>query len=61
MHQIRVHLKNLGTPILGDRLYDDPGDEVLESPFLHALRLVWRNPPGRPEGEVWSWEASAER
>ncbi|MEO6325197.1 MAG: RNA pseudouridine synthase [Thermoanaerobaculia bacterium] len=61
MHQIRVHLRHLGTPILGDRLYDDPGDEVLEPPFLHALRLVWRNPPGRPEGEVWRWEAPTER
>ena len=61
MHQIRVHLRHLGTPILGDRLYDDPGDEVLGAPFLHALRLVWRNPPGRPEGDAWTWEAPAER
>jgi 23S rRNA pseudouridine955/2504/2580 synthase len=60
MHQIRVHLKHLGTPILGDRLYDEPGDEVvLDPPFLHALRLVWRDPPGRPEGDVWTWEAPA--
>lgn len=60
MHQIRVHLKHLGTPLLGDRLYDDPTDEVTSPPFLHALRLVWKNPPGRPEGESWTWQAPPE-
>jgi hypothetical protein len=43
--------------LLGDRLYDaarGPEDPV---PLLHASRLVWKNPPRRPEGSTWIWEA----
>lgn len=35
-HQLRVHLSNLGHPILGDELY---GGKPAERLFLHALRL----------------------
>lgn len=56
MHQIRVHLRHLGTPLLFDPLYDEARREGDPAPFLHALRIVWKNPPGRPEGTVWSWE-----
>ncbi|HEY1835633.1 MAG TPA: RluA family pseudouridine synthase [Candidatus Saccharimonadales bacterium] len=35
-HQLRVHLKQLGHPIVGDTLY---GDEPGERMFLHALSL----------------------
>jgi 23S rRNA pseudouridine1911/1915/1917 synthase len=35
-HQLRVHLKHIGHPILGDTLYDGPQAERL---FLHAQSL----------------------
>jgi len=35
-HQLRVHLSQIGHPILGDKLYDDQIDDRL---YLHALRL----------------------
>jgi 23S rRNA-/tRNA-specific pseudouridylate synthase len=57
MHQLRVHLAHLGTPLLGDRLYDAGRGPETPSPLLHASRLVWKNPPGRPEGCAWVWEA----
>lgn len=41
-HQLRVHLKYLGCPILGDRLYGHAsGNTPL---FLHAFRLALRLP-----------------
>jgi len=55
MHQVRVHLASIGTPILGDPLYDS--EPSGEPPLLHALRLVWNRPPGMPEGTVWRWDA----
>lgn len=44
-HQIRVHLRAIGHPIVGDRAYDGgrPGIE-LERPFLHACALRLRHP-----------------
>ena len=49
-HQIRVHLRAIGPPVVGDREYDggrpgiDPG-----RPFLHAGTLRFRHPvSGRP-------------
>ena len=44
-HQIRVHLRAIGHPVVGDRDYDggrpglDPG-----RPFLHAEMLRFRHP-----------------
>lgn len=55
MHQIRVHLASLGTPLLGDRFYDERA--AGETPFLHALRITWRDPPGMPPGTLWIFEA----
>ena len=52
-HQIRVHLSEIGHPIVGDAVYGGlrrrvPGDLravlSLERPFLHAGRLVFRHP-----------------
>jgi 23S rRNA pseudouridine1911/1915/1917 synthase len=46
-HQIRVHLKHIGKPILGDSIY---GNETLNNKlgadrqFLHAHRLSFRHP-----------------
>jgi 23S rRNA pseudouridine1911/1915/1917 synthase len=47
-HQIRVHLRSVGHPILGDRAYGGGGDEArrlgLSRPFLHAWRLSFAHP-----------------
>ena len=52
-HQIRVHLSEIGHPIVGDAVYGGtrrrvPGDLrpllALERPFLHAGRLVFHHP-----------------
>ncbi len=47
-HQIRVHLRAVGHPILGDRAYGGGGDEAvrlgLTRPFLHAWRLGFTHP-----------------
>lgn len=56
MHQIRVHLLHLGTPLLFDPLYDPNRHESDPAPFLQSLRIVWRNPPDQPAGTVWVWE-----
>lgn len=50
-HQIRVHLKALGHPILGDRFYAPP-NSIAAAPRLqlHAARLAFRH----PEGGAWT-------
>ena len=42
-HQIRVHAKHLGHPIVGDKLY---GKEVksLDGQLLHAYKLSFEHP-----------------
>ena len=42
-HQIRVHLSNLGHPVVGDTLYGARGG-VLDRNFLHASRIRFRHP-----------------
>lgn len=44
-HQIRVHLRAVGHPVVGDRSYDGarPGPDP-QRPFLHACRLRFRHP-----------------
>jgi 23S rRNA-/tRNA-specific pseudouridylate synthase len=58
MHQLRVHLAHLGTPLLGDPFYDVARTPETPPPVLHAARLVWADPPGAPGG-AWIWVASA--
>jgi tRNA pseudouridine32 synthase/23S rRNA pseudouridine746 synthase len=55
MHQLRVHLAHLGTPLLGDPLYDAARTPATPAPVLHAARLVWAGPPGG--AAAWTWEA----
>ncbi len=46
-HQIRVHLKHLGHPILGDSLYGGPVSDVTPRPerqMLHAWILAFAHP-----------------
>jgi 23S rRNA pseudouridine1911/1915/1917 synthase len=47
-HQIRVHLRAAGHPIVGDRAYGGAGGEAralgLTRPFLHAWRLAYDHP-----------------
>ena len=44
-HQIRVHLKAIGHPVLGDALYGGVRDNVpFERPALHAAELVFTHP-----------------
>jgi 23S rRNA pseudouridine1911/1915/1917 synthase len=47
-HQIRVHLRSIGHPILGDRVYGGSGDDArrlgLARPFLHSWRLAFDHP-----------------
>jgi 23S rRNA pseudouridine1911/1915/1917 synthase len=57
MHQLRVHLLHLGTPLLGDPAYDPGRKDGDPPPLLHAARLVWTDPPGMPRGTTWAWEA----
>lgn len=39
-HQLRVHMKSIGTPILGDQLYSRREQEYADAPLmLHAYRL----------------------
>ena len=42
-HQIRVHMKHIGCPILGDPLYN-PGEAPISRQALHACRLSFVHP-----------------
>ncbi len=59
-HQIRVHMRHLGHPILGDPVYgslrrDRSLGVPLQRQLLHAWKLVLRHPV---TGEILSFEAS---
>jgi len=44
MHQIRVHLAHLGSPVAGDDLYGGARPKGLHRLFLHAARLAFAHP-----------------
>jgi len=49
-HQIRVHLKSIGTPVAGDPLYgpqNKTSPKGLERLFLHAYKLQFISPDGK--------------
>lgn len=43
-HQIRVHLKAIGHPVVGDPEYGTAGALGLDRQFLHAARLAFTHP-----------------
>lgn len=43
-HQIRVHLHDLGHPVLGDKLYGGKRGGVYARQMLHAWKLAFRHP-----------------
>lgn len=51
-HQIRVHLKSIGHPVLGDKTYGwkpDPARPIPPRVMLHAARIAFLHPvTGRP-------------
>lgn len=52
-HQIRVHLADLGHPVVGDRVYGGPGDPIRRL-ALHAVRLAFVHPRTRQRLEFCS-------
>ena len=53
-HQIRVHLKAIGHPVVGDPEYGHTGLYGLHRQFLHAERLAFDHPLGGPRVDVRS-------
>lgn len=43
-HQVRVHMKAIGTPIVGDETYGGPDPHDLGRPFLHSTHLAFNHP-----------------
>lgn len=49
-HQIRVHMKHIGHPLIGDYLYN-PDMEKIQRQALHSWRLAFRHPITREKME----------
>lgn len=43
-HQIRVHLRHIGHPVIGDRMYGGESKRGLSRQALHAERLTFLQP-----------------
>ena len=43
-HQIRVHMKHLGFPLIGDSLYNPGSQELITRQALHSHRLEFVHP-----------------
>lgn len=55
MHQIRAHLAFLGFPIIGDRIYGEPGSvDLAWRSMLHAKAITVPHPK---DGQSWTAEA----
>lgn len=53
-HQIRVHMKAIGHPVVGDGTYGGPDRYGLDRQFLHSSRLAFTHPRS---GERMEFEA----
>jgi 23S rRNA pseudouridine1911/1915/1917 synthase len=53
-HQIRVHMRAIGHPVLGDEAYGGPVRFGLERQFLHAARLAFPHPVSGEQIDVSS-------
>lgn len=53
-HQIRVHLKYLGTPIIGDSLYYPEPNDLMQRCALHAAHMSFVHPRS---GDIVSFDA----
>ena len=57
MHQIRVHLQELGNPVIGDKLYGDEDINKkfkLNRQFLHAYKVIFNHPVTNKKLEIES-------
>ncbi len=43
-HQIRVHMAHIGHPVVGDSLYGEADETLIERQALHAVRLEFDHP-----------------
>jgi 23S rRNA pseudouridine1911/1915/1917 synthase len=53
-HQIRAHLRAIGSPVCGDPDYGRPGAYGLDRQFLHAARLAFAHPVSHAPMDVGS-------
>lgn len=51
-HQIRVHMKHIGYPLIGDTLYGYMDEELIKRQALHAETLVFYQPRTNEKIEV---------
>lgn len=51
-HQIRVHLKSIGHPILGDKLYNSTSLHKVKRQMLHAYSLEFNHPRTKKKQHV---------
>lgn len=51
-HQIRVHMKHIGHPLIGDSLYGYVNEELIKRQALHAETLVFYQPRTNEKMEV---------
>jgi len=53
-HQIRVHLKSIGHPIIGDGLYSDIPTDLIKRQALHAYKVKFIHPITKENVEIIS-------
>ncbi len=51
-HQIRVHLKTIGHPILGDGLYSDRETDLIDRQALHSYKTCFVHPITKEKLEI---------